>query len=205
VQRFLRLLSGLMNTPTNINESAPMTTHADQRALRLKSKVTALLHTPSDLSAASTAPLIAALNCLLADVFALHFKTRNFLWHMSGPHFAEYRDLLAEQAQQLDAMTGRIAERVRKLGGNTLRSIGDVARHQRIFDNDAAYVEPSEMLCELCEDNKAMANHLRDAHALCKTQRDIATASLIEAWTDETERRTWFLFESGREQDAVGR
>jgi starvation-inducible DNA-binding protein len=182
-----------------------MNTYAEQRAARLTSQSKALLRTPSDLSAASTAPIIAALNCMLADVFALHFKTRNFMWHMSGPHFAEYRDMLTEQAQQLDAMTGTLAERVRKLGGYTLRSIGDVARHQRIFDNDAAYVEPSEMLCELCEDNKAMANHLREAHALCKAQRDIASASLINVWIDETERRTWFLFESGRRPDAVGR
>jgi starvation-inducible DNA-binding protein len=182
-----------------------MNTYAEQRAARLKSQSTALLHTPSDLSSASTSHAVAAMNCMLADVFALHFKTRNFLWHVSGPHFAEYRAMLAEQAQQLDAMTDTIAERVRKLGGSTLRSIGDVARHQRIFDNDAVYVEPSEMLCELCEDNKALANHLREAHALCKTNRDVATASLIQVWIDETERRTWFLFESGREQDAVGR
>jgi starvation-inducible DNA-binding protein len=182
-----------------------MNTYAEQRAARLKSKSKALLRTPSDLSAASTTHITAAMNCMLADVFALHFKTRNFMWHMSGPHFAEYRDMLAEQAQQLDAMTGVIAERVRKLGGNTLRSIGQVARTQRIFDNDADCVEPSDMLCELCEDNKAMANHLREAHTLCKTHLDIASASLIEAWLDQAERRTWFLFECGREQDAVGR
>jgi starvation-inducible DNA-binding protein len=182
-----------------------MTTYAEQRTSRMKSQSRAMLRTPSDLQAASTAPITALMNCLLADVFALHFKTRNFLWHMSGPHFAEYRDMLTEQAQQLDAMTGTIAERVRKLGGATLRSIGDVARHQRIFDNDAVYVEPSEMLCELCEDNKCMANHLREAHALCKAKRDIATASLLQAWIDETERRTWFLFECGRACDAVGR
>jgi starvation-inducible DNA-binding protein len=182
-----------------------MTTYADQRTARLKSQGKALLRTPSDLSAASTQPIAAAMNCMLADVFALHFKTRNFLWHISGPHFAEYRDMLTEQAQQLDAMTGTIAERVRKLGVSTLRSIGDVARHQRIFDNDAAYVEPSEMLCELCEDNKALVNHLREAHSLCKTYRDVATACLIQVWIDETERRTWFLFECGRRPDAVGR
>jgi starvation-inducible DNA-binding protein len=182
-----------------------MNTYAEQRTTRLKSKGRALLHTPSDLSAAATAPLTAALNCLLADVFALHFKTRNFDWHMSGPHFGEYRDMLAEQVQQLDAMTGAIAERVRKLGANTLRSIGHVARTQRIFDNDAEFVMPSDMLCELCEDNQAMANHLREAHALCKTHRDFATACLLQVWIDETERRTWFLFESGRKQDAAGR
>jgi starvation-inducible DNA-binding protein len=180
-----------------------MSTYAEQRASRLKAKGNALLRTPSDLSISATAPIAAAMNCMLADVFALHFKTRNFLWHMSGPHFAEYRAMLAEQVHQLDAMTGTIAERVRSLGISTLRSIGEVARTQRIFDNDAAYVEPSEMLCELCEDNKAMANHLRAAHALCKEQRDIATAALTQVWIDETERRTWFLFESGRRSDTL--
>jgi starvation-inducible DNA-binding protein len=182
-----------------------MTTYAEQRAARLATKAQALLRTPSDLPAASTTLIMASMNCLLADMCALHFKTRSFLWHMSGPHFAEYRAMLVEQAQQLDATAVSIAERVRKLGGATLRSIGDVARHQRIFDNDAICVEPSEMMCELCEDNKAMANHLRAAHALCKANRDIATASLIEVWLDETERRTWFLFECGRDRDAVGR
>ncbi len=182
-----------------------MTTYAEQRTARLKARSKAFLRTPSDLSTAATVPLVVALNCTLADVFALHFKTRNFEWHMSGPHFGEYRDMLQEQVQQLDAMTGAIAERVRKLGGNTLRSIGHVARTQRIFDNDAEFVEPSEMFCELCEDNKAMANHLRAAHALCKKHRDVATACLIQVWIDETERRTWFLFESGRRQDAAGR
>ncbi len=182
-----------------------MSTYAEQRTARLKSRSKALLRTPSDLSAAVTVSLAAALNCLLADVFALHFKTRNFEWHMSGPHFGEYRDLLGEQVQQLDEMTGKLAERVRKLGASTLRSIGHVARTQRIFDNDADYVEPSDMFCELCEDNKAMASHLRDAHALCKKHRDVATACLIQVWIDETERRTWFLFESGRRQDAAGR
>lgn len=181
-----------------------MTTYAEQRTARMKSQSKAFLRTPSDLSARSTAPLAAAMNCLLADVFALHFKTRNFLWHMSGPHFGEYRDMLAEQAQQLDAMAGAIAERVRMLGAFTLRSIGDVARHQRIFDNDAIYVEPSEMLCELCEDNKSFANHLREAHTLCRARRDVATACLLQVWTDETERRTWFLFESGRGSNPLG-
>lgn len=182
-----------------------MANYAEQRQVRLSSQSKAALRTPSDLSTACAVPITTAMNCLLADVFALHFKTRNFMWHMSGPHFAEYSDMLAEQAQQLDAMTGTIAERVRRLGGATLRSIGDVARHQRIFDNDAAFVEPADMLCELCEDNKALANHLREAHALCKTHLDIASASLIEVWTDQAERRTWFLFECGRDQDQAGR
>ena len=174
-----------------------MTTYAEQRTARMKSKSRALLRTPFDLPAQATTLITTALNCMLADVIALHFKTRNFMWHMSGPHFAEYRAMLVEQAQQLDDMTPAIAERVRQLGGATLRSIGEVARRQRIFDNDAAYVEPSEMLCELCEDNKTMANHLREAHALCKVQRDIASASVLQVWIDETERRTWFLFECG--------
>ncbi len=178
---------------------------AERPAVRQKARAKTLLRTPSDLSAKSTAPLTATLNCVLADVIALHFKTRNFYWHMSGPHFGEYRLMLDEQQHQLDAVIGVLAERVRKLGGNTLRSIGHVARTQRIFDNDADCVEPSEMLCELCEDNKAVASRLREAHALCKAHRDIASASLIQVWLDEAERRNWFLFESGRRADTAGR
>ena len=144
-------------------------------------------------------PAVAdALNALLADSFALYLKTKNFHWHVSGPHFRDYHLLLDEQAAELFAMTDPIAERVRKIGGQTLRSIGHVARLQRVLDNDTDYVEPSDMLAELCEDNKALTTRLREVHDLCGEYHDVTTASLIENWIDESERRTWFLFEAGR-------
>ena len=158
----------------------------------------ALLATRTGLSDAATKDIAAALNGILADVFALYLKTKNFHWHASGPHFRDYHLLLDEQADQLYAMTDPIAERVRKTGGLTLRSIGHVARMQRVLDNDADYVEPKEMLAELREDNKDLAARLREAHGTCDEHRDIASASLIEVWIDETERRTWFLFEASR-------
>ncbi|MBV9891407.1 MAG: DNA starvation/stationary phase protection protein [Rhizobacter sp.] len=163
------------------------------------------LHTPTDLSREATRDTTGALNDILADVFALYLKTKNFHWHVSGPHFHDYHLMLDEQADQLYAMTDPIAERIRKLGGTTLRSIGHIARLQRIADNDAEYVEPSDMLAELREDNVALVARLRSAHEACDEHRDIATASLIEVWIDETERRTWFLFEAGRPADASGR
>ena len=163
------------------------------------------LHTPSDLPDTATRDITAALNGILADVFALYLKTKNFHWHVSGPHFRDYHELLDEQAEQIYAMTDPVAERVRKLGGTTLRSIGHVARMQRILDNDADYVEPSDMLAELREDNQALVSRLRETHETCDAHRDIATASLIEVWIDETERRTWFLFEAGRRADTSGR
>jgi starvation-inducible DNA-binding protein len=163
------------------------------------------LATPTDLAAQATKDIAAALNGILADVFALYLKTKNFHWHMSGPHFRDYHVLLDEQADQIYAMTDPIAERVRKVGGSTLRSIGHIARLQRIADNDADFVEPSDMLAELREDNKSLATRLRQAHDVCDEHSDIATASLIEVWIDETERRTWFLFEAGRPLDATGR
>jgi starvation-inducible DNA-binding protein len=144
------------------------------------------------------------MNAILADVFALYLKTKNFHWHMSGPHFRDYHLLLDEQADQLFAMTDAIAERVRKIGGTTLRSIGNIARIQRVEDNDADYVEPEDMLAELREDSKALAARLREAHGVCEEHDDIATASLIEVWVDETERRTWFLFEASRRGDSTG-
>jgi len=138
------------------------------------------------------------LNALLADVFALYLKTKNFHWHMSGPHFRDYHLLLDEQSDQIFAMTDDIAERVRKIGGITLHSIGHIARLQRIEDNDADYVTPLDMLAELRDDNKQLAAAMREVHDLCDEHGDVATASLLENWIDETERRTWFLFESGR-------
>lgn len=162
------------------------------------------LATPTDLKVAATADIAAAMNGILADVFALYFKTKNFHWHMSGPHFRDYHLLLDEQADQIYAMGDPIAERVRKLGGSTLRSIGHISRTQRILDNDAEYVQPLDMLAELRDDNKTLATNLRKAHEVCDEHRDIATASLIEVWIDETERRTWFLFEASRQGDATG-
>jgi starvation-inducible DNA-binding protein len=160
------------------------------------------LLTPTDLAQAATRDIAGAMNAILADVFALYLKTKNFHWHMSGPHFRDYHLLLDEQADQLFAMTDPIAERVRKLGGLTVRSIGHLARLQRLQDNDADFVEPSDMLAELREDNKSLAASLREAHNVCEEHRDIATASLIEVWIDEAERRTWFLFESSRGGDS---
>src|SRR3982751_3822166 len=142
------------------------------------------LQTPTDLTPAATKEASAAMNAILADVFALYLKTKNFHWHMSGPHFRDYHLLLDEHAEQLFAMTDPIAERVRKIGGLTLRSIGHIARQQRIKDNDAEFVEPSDMLAELREDNTTLAARLREAHNVCEEHRDLATASLIEAWVD---------------------
>jgi starvation-inducible DNA-binding protein len=170
-----------------------------------KDRQKAPLVTPTDLKSAGTRDIAAALNGILADVFALYLKTKNFHWHMSGPHFRDYHIMLDEQSDQIYMMTDPIAERIRKLGGATLRSIGHIARTQRILDNDADYVEPSDMLAELREDNKTMAARLREAHDVCDEHRDIASASLIEVWIDETERRTWFLFEATRSGDSGGR
>jgi starvation-inducible DNA-binding protein len=167
-------------------------------------KLVARLATPTDLEAAATKDISGAMNAILADVFALYIKTKNFHWHMSGPHFRDYHLLLDEQGDQLFAMTDPIAERVRKLGGITIRSIGHIARIQRVLDNDAEYVEPEDMVAELREDNKTLAARLREAHGVCEEHEDVATASLIEVWIDETERRTWFLFEASRRGDSTG-
>ena len=170
----------------------------------LKKKRGAAIATPTDLGAQATKDITGALNALLADVFALYLKTKNFHWHMSGPHFRDYHLLLDEQSDQIYAMTDPIAERVRKVGGVTLRSIGHIARLQRVLDNDAEFVSPLDMLAELQEDNKQLAANLRGAHEVCEEHRDIATASLIEVWIDETERRAWFLFEASRNADSGG-
>ena len=170
----------------------------------LERKQKAPLITPTDLRAEASRDIAGAMNAILADVFALYLKTKNFHWHMSGPHFRDYHLLLDEQGDEIFAMTDPIAERVRKLGGTTVRSIGHIARLQRVADNDASYVEPEDMLAELREDSKALAARLREAHGVCEEYEDIATASLIEVWIDETERRTWFLFEAGRRSDSTG-
>jgi starvation-inducible DNA-binding protein len=156
------------------------------------------LGTPTDLKADATRDISAALAGLLADVFALYLKTKNFHWHMSGPHFRDFHLMLDEHSDQIFAMTDPVAERARKIGGTTLHSIGDIARRQRIADNDAAYVSPQDMLAELREDNERLTSILRQVHNTCDSYGDVATASLLEVWIDETERRTWFLFESTR-------
>jgi len=182
------------------------TTSTHQTMNKSNSRKTAeLLHereapltTPTDLTRSATRDITGAMNAILADVFALYLKTKNFHWHMSGPHFRDYHLLLDEQADQLFAMTDPIAERVRKIGGLTLRSIGHISRTQRVLDNDAEYVEPLDMIAELADDNKTLAARLREAHNVCDEHRDVATTSLIEVWIDETERRTWFLSEIKR-------
>ncbi len=156
------------------------------------------LATPGDLRSESVKNITGALNALLADVFTLYLKTKNFHWHVSGPHFRDYHLLLDEQAGQIFAMTDDIAERVRKIGGVTVRSIGQVTRLKRLSDNDADYVDPLDMLAELREDNRAMLASMREVHDLCDEENDVATTSLVENWIDETERRIWFLFETGR-------
>jgi starvation-inducible DNA-binding protein len=163
----------------------------------VKERKKAALKTPSDLSNVAR-DIAGALNACLADTFALYLKTKNFHWHMSGPHFRDYHLLCDEQAAQLLAATDDMAERVRKIGGTTIRSIGHIARLQRVLDNDADFVTPEDMLAELRDDNKAMVERLREAHGLCDEANDVATAGMIENWVDEAERRAWFLFEATR-------
>jgi len=170
----------------------------------LQHRQEAPITTPTDLKPSAVKDIAGAMNAVLADVFALYLKTKNFHWHMSGPHFRDYHLLLDEHANQIFAMTDPIAERIRKIGGLTIRSIGHVARLQRVLDNDAEYVEPEDMLAELREDNKTLTARLREAHGVCEDHNDVATTSLIESWIDETERRTWFLFEVARRADSTG-
>jgi starvation-inducible DNA-binding protein len=151
-----------------------------------------------DLKPNAMRDLSGALNVLLADMFAVYLKTKNFHWHMSGPHFRDYHLLLDEQGDQIFATTDAIAERVRKIGGTTLHSIGHIGRLQRVVDNDSEFVTPKDMLAELRDDNKQLTANLRETHGLCEEHDDVATASLLEVWIDEAERRTWFLFEATR-------
>jgi starvation-inducible DNA-binding protein len=171
------------------------------RVKQLRDRRDAPLETRTDLSRAATKDISAAMNGILADVFAIYVKTKNFHWHMSGPHFRDYHLLLDEHADQLFGITDDIAERVRKVGGLTLRSIGQISRTQRVLDNDAEYVEPLDMIAELASDNKELTVRLREAHEVCEEHGDVATASLIENWIDESERRTWFLFEITRRRN----
>jgi len=165
----------------------------------LKAERRAPLRTPTDLGADATRDIAAALTGVLADMFALYLKTKNFHWHMSGPHFRDYHLMLDEQGEQIFATTDALAERARKVGGTTLRSIGEIGRRQRLLDNDADYVTPQDMLAELAEDNRRLTGFLRAAHGVCETHSDVASTSLIEVWIDEAERRSWFLYETTRE------
>ncbi len=167
---------------------------------KTKNSVSADLDTPTDLPQAAVDKISPAINVLLADAFALYLKTKNFHWHVSGRHFRDYHLLLDEQADQIFASTDQLAERVRKLGGTTIRSIGQISKLQTIEDNDEKFVPPREMLRELMEDNKKMAAAMRKAHKICDDQEDVATASILEVFIDETERRTWFLFEASRQE-----
>lgn len=164
-----------------------------------KARRKAPLATPTGLGSNATRDLAGTLNALLADMFVLYMKTKNFHWHVSGPHFRDYHLLLDEQATQIYNTTDPVAERVRKIGGTTIRSIGHIGRLQRLDDNNADYVTPQDMLAELREDNKQLVASMRETHGLCDEHGDVATASLIEVWIDEAERRVWFLFEAGRQ------
>jgi len=169
-----------------------------------KSRRMAPLATPANFQSNAVTALSAALNMLLADIFALYLKTKNFHWHMSGPHFRDYHLLLDEQADEIYAISDPIAERVRKIGGMTIRSIGHIARLQHVLDNDADFVTPLDMLAELRDDNRGLAARMREIHALCDEHDDVATASLLEVWIDEAERRSWFLFEASRRSESAG-
>ena len=170
----------------------------------LEVRSAASLATPWDMGANASKNLSGVLNALLADVFALYLKTKNFHWHVSGPHFRDYHLLLDEQADQIFATADPVAERVRKLGGTTLHSIGHIARLQRLPDNDAEYVDPLDMLGELREDNKSLIKSMRTTHILCEGHGDVATASLLEVWIDEAEKRVWFLYEASRRGSPTG-
>jgi starvation-inducible DNA-binding protein len=191
-----------MNSKRSTNDGARTMNKPDSRKrLELAQRRDAPLATRTDLSQEAVKDISGTMNAILADVFALYVKTKNFHWHMSGPHFRDYHLLLDEHADQLFAMTDPVAERIRKIGGLTLHSIGQISRTQRVLDNDAEYVEPLDMLAELADDNKTLTARLREAHNVCDEHRDVATTSLIEVWIDETERRTWFLFEATRRRN----
>jgi starvation-inducible DNA-binding protein len=183
------------------HEVSPVTTKVRKLEPR---KAPARLDTPTDLSSNAVRDVSTALNGLLADTFALYVKTKNFHWHVSGPHFRDYHLLLDEQADGLEKSIDILAERVRKVGGTTIRSIGHIARLQRVEDNDKDYVSALDMLRELMDDNKAQIEHMREAHKLADEHEDVATASLLEVFIDEAEKRCWFLFEASREAERSG-
>ena len=174
------------------------------RQFEPRAQVAAPLKTPTDLSPNAVGEISTALNALLADTFALYLKTKNFHWHVSGPHFRDYHLLLDEQADQIFASTDELAERVRKIGGTTLRSIGHISKLQRLPDNDEEMVPPLDMLRALLEDHKAVIKSMREAHDVADKHEDVATASLLEVFIDQAEKRAWFLFEASREADKTG-
>jgi starvation-inducible DNA-binding protein len=176
-----------------------------QKESTMTERIPTALRVPTSLGDEARRDIAGAMNALLADVFALYFKTKNFHWHVSGPHFRDYHLLLDEQADQVFAMGDPMAERVRKLGSTTIRSVGHIARLARVKDNDADYVTPLDMLAELREDNQEVADRMRAVHAVCDEHNDVATASLLEVWIDETERRAWFLFEATRAAESASR
>ena len=169
-------------------------------ATHSQSQKATALETPTDLKHNGVSEICESLRGVLADVFALYVKTKNFHWHMSGPSFRDYHLLLDEHADQIFAMTDDIAERARKIGGTTLHSISDISKHQSLKDNNAEFVAPLDMIAELCADNQQLTKSLREAHKVCEDHNDVATTSMIEVWIDQTERRTWFLFEIISEQ-----
>src|SRR6476620_10723478 len=173
-------------------------------SINVKARQRAPLDTPTDLTSAATKDLAGALTLLLADTFALYLKTKNFHWHISGPHFRDYHLLLDEQGDQIFATIDVLAERVRKIGQPTLRSIGDISRQQRISDNDAPYVDPQDMLAELRDDNQRFITSMRETHDVCDEHGDVATTSLLEVYIDEAEKRVWFLYEASRRGDPTG-
>ncbi len=174
------------------------------RTLEPRRKAAEALDTPTDLSDEAVHDISAALNGVLADTFALYLKTKNFHWHISGPHFRDYHLMLDEQGEQIFETTDDLAERVRKVGGMTLHSIGEIAKLQRIADNDQNFVPPLEMLRELMDDNKTLVKSMRDAHEVADKHDDVATTSLLETFIDEAEKRVWFLFEASRTADRTG-
>jgi starvation-inducible DNA-binding protein len=197
----LQVHSGVVQEPQLLRKFQPISSRRGNQMSNANEPIErqkAPLTTPSDIDAKAVRDIAGALNALLADAFALYLKTKNFHWHMSGPHFRDYHLLLDDHGDQLYAMTDDIAERVRKIGGTTVRSIGHIARLQRIRDNDAEYVTPTDMLSELHEDEKGFTLSMRAVHTLCDDAGDVATASLLENWIDQSQRRSWFLFEATR-------
>jgi starvation-inducible DNA-binding protein len=192
----------MARAPSSRKSTKPKET-ANATAQR-RSRPVPSLETPNLLSSQATEEIAAALTALLADSLALYLKTKNFHWHVSGPHFRDYHLMFDEQAAEIFAMTDPLAERARKVGGTTLRSIGHIARQQRILDNDAGYVEPADMLAELLDDNKQLAAFMRQTHDLCDDHDDVATESLLEEFIDQTEKRIWFLFETSRGMQTSG-
>jgi starvation-inducible DNA-binding protein len=184
--------------------SSKVTAVSKVRALDTRGKAAAPLDTPTDLSADAVSEISEQLNAILATTFALYLKTKNFHWHVSGPHFRDYHLLLDEQGEQIFASTDDIAERVRKIGGTTLRSIGQISKLQGIEDNDESYVAPGDMLRELVADNKKVVEAMRVCHEVCDKHGDVATASILENFIDQAERRVWFMFEASRKADDSG-